>query len=79
MYQSFFFSDHCIKQIARLHVVVGVFSNRAKKTSKCGKNISDGLACGSYTTSLFLPHLVVICDLLLNRPKAGNMESISVN
>ena len=58
-----------------LHVV---FNNGSQKTSKCDKNISDGLACGSRTTSLFLPHLDVICDILLNRPTAGNMESISV-
>ena len=47
-----------------------MFSNRSQKTSKCGKNISDILACGSCATSLFLPHFDVFCDLLLNRRMA---------
>ena len=69
MYRSIFFSDHCIKQ-NRFHVAMGLFSNRSQRTSKCGKNISDKFACGSCTTSLFLPHFDVICDLLLNRRMA---------
>ena len=36
---------------------VDLFRNRSQKTSKCGKNISDTLACGSCATALFLPHL----------------------
>ena len=32
-----------------------------------GKNISATLGCASCATFLFLPHLDVICDLLLNR------------
>ena len=47
----------------RFHVAVGLFSNRSQRTSKCGKNISDTLACGSCATSLFLPHFDVICSL----------------
>ena len=51
----------------RFHFAVGLFSNRSQMTSKCGKNISDTLTCGSCVTSLFLPHFDIICDLLLNR------------
>ena len=54
----------------RFQVAVRLFSNRSQKTSKCGKNISDTLACGSCATFLFLPHFDVICDLLLNRRTA---------
>ena len=43
---------------------------RPQMTSKCGKNISDTLACGLCATSLFLRHFNVICDLLLNRRTA---------
>lgn len=40
------------------------FSNRSRKTSKGGKNVSDNrVLCHIF----FLPHLDVICDLLLNR------------
>ena len=46
------------------------FSNRSQKTPKCGKNISDTLGYASCATFLFLPHLDVICDLLLNRRTA---------
>ena len=49
----------------RFHVAVGLLSNRSQRTSKCGKNNSDTLACGSCATSLFLRHFDVICDLLL--------------
>ena len=54
----------------RFQVAVRLFSNRSQKTSKCGKDISDTLACGSCATFLFLPHFDVICDLLLNRRTA---------
>ena len=46
----------------RFHVAVRLFSNRSQRTSKCGKNIS--------ATFLLLPHVEVICDLLLNRRTA---------
>ena len=52
----------------RFHVAVRLFSNREQKSSNCGKNISDTLGyrlvCHFFW---FLPHFVVICDLLLNR------------
>ena len=54
----------------RFHVAMGQFSNRSQKMSKCGKNISDALACGSCATSLFLLHFDVICDLLMNKRTA---------
>ena len=54
----------------RFHVAVRLFSNRSRRTSKCGKNISDTLGCASCATFLFLPHFDVICDLLLNRRTA---------
>ena len=54
MYRSFFFSDHCIKQI----------------DCHCHQNISDTLVCGSCATTLFLPHFDVLFDLLLNRRTA---------
>ena len=38
----------------RFHVAACLFSNRSQKTSKCSKNISDILACGSCATSLFV-------------------------
>ena len=43
---------------------------KSRRTSKCGKNISDTLGCASCATFLFLPHFDVICDLLLNRRTA---------
>ena len=68
MYQSFF-PDHCIKQIdSMLPWVSSVIDHRGCK--KCGKNISDTLACILSATSLFLPHSDVIFDLLLNRHMA---------
>ena len=48
-----FWSSH---KTNRFHVAVGLCSNTSQRTSKCGKNISDTLACGSCATSLFLPH-----------------------
>ena len=54
----------------RFHVAVRLFSKRSQRTSKCGKNISDTFRCASYATFLFLPHVDVICDLILNRPMA---------
>ena len=38
----------------RFHVAACLFSNRSQKTSKCSKNTSDILACGSCATSLFV-------------------------
>ena len=44
-----------------------LFWSSYKTNKKWGKNISDTLSCGSCAISLFLPHVDVICDLLLNR------------
>ena len=67
---SVFFLFWSLYKTNRFHVAVGLFSNRSQRTSKCGKNNSDTLACGSCATSLFLRHFDVICDLLLNRRTA---------
>ena len=58
LFYSLFLTD-------RFHVAVRLY-NRSLKTSKCGKNISDPLGLASWATFLFLPHLDVICYLLLN-------------
>ena len=60
----------------KFHVAVRLFSNRSRMTSKCGMNISDTLGYALCAIFLFLPHFDVMCDLLLNRPAHGNMESI---
>ena len=67
---SLFFLFWSLYKTNRFHVAVGVFSNWSQRTSKCGKNVSDTLACVSCATSLFLPHFDVTCDLLLNRGTA---------
>ena len=36
-----------------VHVAVGLFSDELQKTSKCGKNIGDTLACDSCSTFVF--------------------------
>ena len=74
---SVFFLFWSFYKTNRFHVAMGLFSNRSQRTSKCGKNISDTLACGSCATSLFLRHFDVICDLLLNRPTATGKELYS--
>ena len=56
----------------RFHIALCLFINRSQKTSKCGKIITDTLG----STFLFLPHFDVICNLLLNKRTAINMESI---
>ena len=48
-----------------------LFSNRSRKTSKCGKNIS--------ATFSFIPHFDVICDLLLNRRTATRNPFVNEN
>ena len=74
VYRSFFFSDHCMykTKFNGFHVAVGLCSNRSQRTSKCGKNISDTLACGSCATS-FLPqsfwcHLWSITEQIQGNP-----------
>ena len=64
---SVFFLFGSLCKTNRFHVAVGLFSNRSQRTSKCGKNLSDTLVCGSCATSLFLPYFDVIRDLLSNR------------
>ena len=54
----------------RFHVAMRLVSNGSQKKSKRGENICDTLACGSCATSLFLPQLDVICDLIKNRRTA---------
>ena len=70
VYVSVFILFWSLYKANRFHVTVRLFSNRSQRTSKCGKNTSDTLACSSCATSLFLPHFDVICDLLLNRRTA---------
>ena len=43
--------------------VFSVIDNRRRQNVE---KTCDSLACGSRATSLFSPHLDVICDLLLN-------------
>ena len=45
-------------------------SNRSQMTSKCRKNKEEALEPQASVSLLFLPHFDVLCDLLLNRPKA---------
>ena len=58
------FFNSLLYKTNRFQVAVRLFS---KRTSKCGKNISDTPGCASCATFLFLPQFDVICDLLLNR------------
>ena len=55
----------------RSHVAVRLFSSRSQMTSKCGKNKEVAHEPQAPSVSLmFLAHSDVLCDLLLNRPKA---------
>ena len=45
-------------------------SNRSQMTSKCRKNKEEAHEPQASVSLLFLPHFDVLCDLLLNRPKA---------
>ena len=49
---SVFFLFWSLYKTNRFHVAVDLFGKRSQRTSKCGKNISDTLACGSCATSL---------------------------
>ena len=67
--RSFFFSDHCIKQIDfMLPWVCSVIDHRGRQNVV--KTSVTHSACGSCATSLFLAHFDVICDQLLNRGTA---------
>jgi len=56
-----------VHKTSRLHVAVRLFSNRSQKMSKCGKNISDTRLMAIVPPCLFLPYVVIICDLLLTK------------
>ena len=51
------FSNSLLYKTNRFQVAVCLFSNRSRRTLKCGKNISDTLGCAFCATFLFLPHL----------------------
>ena len=51
----------------RFHVAVRLFSNRSQMTSKCGKNKKVAHEAQPSVSLMFLPHLDVFCDQLLNR------------
>ena len=57
---SVFFHFWSLYKTNKFHVAVGLFSYRSQKTSKCAQNITDTLACGSCSTSMFLPHFDVL-------------------
>ena len=54
----------------RFHFAVRLFSHRSQMTSKCRKNKEEAHEPQASVSLLFLPHFDVLCDLLLNRPKA---------
>ena len=54
----------------RLDIVVRLFSNRSKITSKSVKNKEVAHEPQASVSLMFLPHFGVFCDLLLNRPTA---------
>ena len=65
VWDFFFFSDNCIKQIdSMLLWVCSVIDDGGHQNVVL---LSDTLACRSCATSLFLPHFDATCDLLLNR------------
>ena len=63
---TLYFLLYSLYKTNRFNVALGLFSDRSQRRQNV-VNISDRLACGSCTTSLFLPHFDVICDLLLIR------------
>ena len=54
----------------RFHVAVHLFSNRSQITSKYCKNKKVAHEAQPSVSLMFLPHLDVFCDLLLNRRMA---------
>ena len=69
MYRSFFFSDHCIKQIdSMLPWVCSVIYHRGRQ-NVVKISVSHSPA-DCVQLHCFFPHFDVICDLLLNRPTA---------
>ena len=79
---SVFFLFWSLYETNRFHVTVGLFSNKSLRTSKCGKNISDTLTCGSYATSsrfyhIFTSrHLWSITDAWQLNDVTGNLFSL---
>ena len=81
-------SNRCIDDVINRHICsyiiyskwvpccTHLFSNRSRKMSKCGENISDSLEYCLCNTFLFLPHFDVICDLILNRYMATCMYDL---
>ena len=51
----------------RFHFAIRLFSNRSQKTSEYGKNFGDTLALWLMCHFLFVPHVNIICDILLYR------------
>ena len=51
-------------------VVVHLFNNRSQMTSKCGKNKKVEQKAQLRVSLMFLPHFVILCDLLQNSPTA---------
>ena len=49
---------------------MGLFSDRSRMTSKCGKNKEVAHEPQTRVSRMFLPHFDVFCDILLNRPTA---------
>ena len=54
----------------RLDIVVRLFSNRSKITSKSVKNKEVAHEPQASVSLMFLSHFDLICDLFLNRPTA---------
>ena len=61
VYRSFFFSESLYKT-NRIHVAVGLFSNRSHRSSKCGRNISHTRARHFFVLATFRRHLWSITE-----------------
>ena len=66
VYRSFFFSDHCIKQIDSMLPWVCSVPDHGGCQKVVKTRVAHSPAAGSCATSLFFPH----SDLLLNRRTA---------
>ena len=49
---------------------MGLFSNRSRMMSECGKNKEVAHELQTRVSLMFLLHFDVFCDILLNRPTA---------
>ena len=63
----------------RFQVAVCLFSNRSQMTSECGKNKKVAHVVQPSVSLMFLPHLDVLSDLLLNRRMATWNIFVSYN